>query len=186
MLIVRDPRDVAVSWSRWIFTPFNRLHRPTLHASPDALLRSDLPTRAQEWNDYLRSWLEEAPADPALHLIFYEQLVADTPHELGRIARHLGLDVAPQAFERVAVSHALGEMRKKQPHHVFRGHWGGWREHLDDRQALQAQQICGRMMKALGYPLTRSDCDTRPPAALHPPARPASSSATATSPQAAR
>jgi aryl sulfotransferase len=112
--------------------------------------------------------------------VFYEQLVADTPHELGRIARHLGLDVAPQVLERVASSHALGEMRKKQPHHVFRGHWGGWREHLDDRQAIQVQQTCGRMMKALGYPLTRSDCDGWTPAALHPPARPASGPATAT------
>ncbi len=98
VLIVRDPRDVAVSWSRWIFTPFNRLHRPTVHQSPDALLRSDLPIRAQEWNVHQRSWLEEAPADPTLHLVFYEQLVADTPGELGRMARHLGLDVADNAL----------------------------------------------------------------------------------------
>ena len=98
MLIVRDPRDVVVSWSRWIFTPFNRLHRPTVHQSPDALLRSDLPIRAQEWNVHQRSWLEEAPADPTLHLVFYEQLVADTPGELGRMARHLGLDVADNAL----------------------------------------------------------------------------------------
>jgi len=135
VLIVRDPRDVAVSWSRWIFTPFNRLHRPTVHPSPDALLRSDLPIRAQEWNVHQRSWLEEAPADPTLHLVFYEQLVADTPGELGRMARHLGLDVADNALERVAASHALGEMRKKQPHHSLPscaepaafGRWGWWR-----------------------------------------------------------
>jgi len=184
VLIIRDPRDVAVSWSRWIFTPFNRLHRPTVYDSPDALLRGDLPLRAQEWTVHQRSWLEDAPADPTLHLVFYEQLVADTPRELGRIARHLDLDVSDEALDRVAASHALGEMRKKQPHHVFRGHWGGWREHLDDRQVLQVQQACGRMMKALGYPLTRADCDGWTPAALHPPVGPASSSATALAPRA--
>ena len=184
VLIVRDPRDVAVSWSRWIFTPFNRLHRPTVHESPDALLRSDLPIRAQEWNVHQRSWLEEAPADPTLHLVFYEQLVADTPGELGRMARHLGLDVPDEAMENVAASHALGEMRKKQPHHIFRGHWGGWREHLDDRQVLQVQQACGRMMKALGYPLTRADCEGWTPAALRPPARPAASPPAAAAPRA--
>ena len=184
VLIVRDPRDVAVSWSRWIFTPFNRLHRPTVHQSPDALLRSDLPIRAQEWNVHQRSWLEEAPADPTLHLVFYEQLVADTPGELGRMARHLGLDVPDEAMENVAASHALGEMRKKQPHHIFRGHWGGWREHLDDRQVLQVQQACGRMMKALGYPLTRADCEGWTPAALRPPARPAASPPAAAAPRA--
>ena len=184
VLIVRDPRDVAVSWSRWIFTPFNRLHRPTVHQSPDALLRSDLPIRAQEWNVHQRSCLEEAPADPTLHLVFYEQLVADTPGELGRMARHLGLDVPDEAMENVAASHALGEMRKKQPHHIFRGHWGGWREHLDDRQVLQVQQACGRMMKALGYPLTRADCEGWTPAALRPPARPAASPPAAAAPRA--
>ena len=186
VLIVRDPRDVAVSWSRWIFTPFNRLHRPTVHESPDALLRSDLPIRAQEWNVHQRSWLEEAPADPTLHLVFYEQLVADTPGELGRMARHLGLDVPDEAMENVAASHALGEMRKKQPHHIFRGHWGGWREHLDDRQVLQVQQACGRMMKALGYPLTRADGEGWTPAALRPPARPAASPPAAAAPRATR
>lgn len=184
VLIVRDPRDVTVSWSRWIFTPFNRLHRPTVHQSPDALLRSDLPIRAQEWNVHQRSCLEEAPADPTLHLVFYEQLVADTPGELGRMARHLGLDVPDEAMENVAASHALGEMRKKQPHHIFRGHWGGWREHLDDRQVLQVQQACGRMMKALGYPLTRADCEGWTPAALRPPARPAASPPAAAAPRA--
>ncbi len=45
VLIIRDLRDVAVSWLRWIFTPFNRLHRPTVHATAEALLVDDLPRR---------------------------------------------------------------------------------------------------------------------------------------------
>lgn len=171
VLIVRDPRDVAVSWSRWIFTPFNRLHRPTLHETPDGLLRSDLLIRVREWNDHQRGWLEEAPADPGLHVVFYERLVEDTAGELGRMARHLGLDVEEEVLAEVAARHALGEMRKKQPHHVFRGRWGGWREYLDDRQVVQVQQVCGRMMKALGYPLTRSECDDWTPSALRVPER---------------
>ena len=169
VLIVRDPRDVAISWSRWIFTPFNRLHRPTLHESPEALLRSDLPLRVAEWTAHQKGWLEERTPDLSLHLVFYEQLVDDTPRELGRIARYLGLEVSAAALKQVAASHALDEMRKKQPHHIYRGGWGGWLEHLDDRQVYEVQRICGRMMKSLGYPLNRADSQEWTPDHLHAP-----------------
>jgi hypothetical protein len=44
-------------------------------------------------------------------------------------------------------------MKKRQPHHVFRGGWGAWLDHLNERQVHTAQRIAGQMMKALGYPL---------------------------------
>ena len=74
---------------------------------------------------------------------------------LGRIARYLGVGVGEDALRRVAAEHALGEMKKRQPHHVFRGGWGGWLEYLNDRQVHTVQRIAGQMMKALGYPLKR-------------------------------
>ena len=82
-------------------------------------------------------------------------MVGDTPRELGRIARYLGVEVGEDALRRVAAEHALGEMKKRQPHHVFRGGWGGWLEYLNDRQVHTVQRIAGQMMKALGYPLKR-------------------------------
>ena len=157
LIIIRDPRDVAVSWSRWIFTPFNRLHRPTLHPTPEALLAEDLPKRVTEWNTYHQSWLTAGGACLSPHVVFYEQLVDDTPRELGRIARYLGLNISEDSLRRVAAQHALGEMKKRQPHHVFRGGWGGWLEYLDDRQIHTSQRICGVLLKSLGYPLNRAD-----------------------------
>ena len=171
MVIVRDPRDVAVSWSRWIFTPFNLQHRPTPHATPDALLADDLVRRVTEWDMHQQSWLLDCAADLSLHVVFYEQLVDDTPRELGRIARYLGLEVAADALGRVAAEHALGVMKKRQPHHVFRGGWGGWLEHLNDRQVHSAQRIAGQMMQALGYPLNRDASAGWTPDHLHVPQR---------------
>ena len=159
VLIVRDPRDVAVSWSRWIFTPFNRRHRPTLHETPESLLVEDLPKRIEEWVIHQQGWLVDRSADLSLHLVFYEQLVDDTPRELRRIADHLGLEISEEALVAVAEKHALKEMKKKQPHHVFRGGWGGWLEYLDDRQVHTVQRIAGQMMKRLGYPLNRADAE---------------------------
>lgn len=157
VLIVRDPRDVAVSWSRWIFTPFNRMHRPTLHETPESLLVEDLPKRIEEWVMHQQGWLVDRAADLSLHVVFYEQLVDDTPRELRRITDHLGLEISEEALVAVAEKHALKQMKKKQPHHVFRGGWGGWLEHLDERQIFTAQRIAGQMMKKLGYPLNRAD-----------------------------
>lgn len=170
ILIVRDPRDVAVSWSRWIFTPFNRLHRPTAHTSPEALLTEDLPRRVTEWNTHQKSWLWDCGTDLGLHLVFYEKLVDNTPRELSRIARYLGLDISNSQLQAVADRHGLDTMKKRQPHHVFRGGWGGWLEHLDDRQIHTTQRICGEVMKALGYPLNRAASAGWTPDQLHPPA----------------
>ena len=169
VVIVRDPRDVAVSWSRWIFSPFNRMHRPTIHPTPDALLAEDLPRRVTEWNEHQKSWLLHRGADLSLHVVFYEQLVDDTPRELDRIAQYLGLEVTGQKLREVAAQHALGEMKKKQPHHVFRGGWGAWLQHLDDRQIHTVQRIAGQMMKALGYPLNRADSEGWTPDKLRVP-----------------
>lgn len=171
LLIVRDPRDVAVSWSRWMFTPFNRLHRPTHHATPEELLADDLTLRVTEWALHQQSWLQNAAANLSLHVVFYEQLVDNTPRELARMARYLGLEVANEALEQVATQHTLGVMKKRQPHHVFRGGWGGWLEHLDDRQIHTAQRACGTMMKTLGYPLNRADSVGWTPDRLRAPER---------------
>jgi len=169
VVIVRDPRDVAVSWANWIFTPFNRLHRPTIHATPAALLAEDLPLRLTEWKVHQKSWLQEGGAELRPHVVFYEQLAADTPRELGRIARYLGLEVGEEARRQVAAKHALGEMKKRQPHHVVRGGWGAWREQLDDRQVHTAQRICGELMKWLGYPLNRAEAEGWSPDRLRLP-----------------
>ncbi len=171
VLIVRDPRDVAVSWARWMFTPFNRLHRPTRHMTPEALLAADLPLRVTEWAVHQRSWLMETAADLSTHVVFYEHLMDDAPRELARIARYLGLEVEEKLLAEVAARHALGEMKRKQPHHVFRGGWGGWLEHLDDRQIHMAQRQCGAVMKILGYPLNRADSVGWTPERLRAPER---------------
>jgi aryl sulfotransferase len=157
VLIIRDPRDVAVSWSRWLFTPFNRLHRPTPHETPEDLLRADLVNRVTEWDTHQRSWLEQCAPDLSLHVVFYERLVDDTPRELGRIADHLGLQVSDAALRDVAGRNSLGEMRKRQPHHIYRGGWGAWLDQLEDRQIHDVQRVCGRLLKALGYPLNRAE-----------------------------
>lgn len=170
VMIVRDPRDVAVSWSRWLFTPFNRLHRPCAQPTPDALLAEDLPQRVHEWTVYHQGWLFERPTALDVQVVFYERLVDDTPGELGRLARGCGLDVPEDALQAIAQEHALGQMKARQPHHVFRGGWGGWLEHLDDRQVHTAQRVAGQLMRSLGYPLNRADAAGWTPDRLHAPA----------------
>jgi aryl sulfotransferase len=166
VLIIRDPRDVAVSWSRWMFTPFNRLHRPTLHETPDALLRGDLRIRVTEWDAHQHGWLHEQAGSSPLHVVFYERLVADTPGELARIAAYLGLRISRSLLEEIAGRSSLSEMKKRQPHHIHRGGWGTWRDHLEERQVLEVRKVCGGMMRSLGYPLDRGEAETWSPDCL--------------------
>jgi len=169
VIIIRDPRDVAVSWSRWMFTPFNRLHRPTLHDSPESLLRSDLRLRVTEWDVHQHGWLFQRDRSLSLHTVFYERLVKDTPKELARLASSLGLRVSSLSLEEISAKNSLGEMKKRQPHHVHRGGWGAWLDHLEERQSAEVRKICGGMMQSLGYPLDRNEASTWNPDCLRVP-----------------
>jgi Sulfotransferase domain len=155
VLILRDPRDVAVSFSRFMFTPFNRLHTPTPYSGPDEFLKSRFPGIVQSWMEHMIGHLLKGHTDAPPHVVFYEQLVADTVAELTRIVRYLELELSDGEIQRIAMDHQLDRTRSRQPDHVFRGGWGNWLEFLDDGQVRAAGQIAGRAMEALGYPRSR-------------------------------
>jgi aryl sulfotransferase len=95
--------------------------------------------------------------------------VQDTQGELERISDYLGLRVSREFLEKISAKNALGEMKKRQPHHVHRGGWGAWLENLEERQVVEVRKICGTMMRSLGYPLDRSEAETWSPDLLREP-----------------
>ncbi len=156
ILILRDPRDVAVSFSRFMFTPFNLLHAPAPFSGPDEFLKHRFAGIVQAWLEHTVGHLIKGHADARPHVIFYERLVADTVGELARLVRYLKLGLADAQIERIAADHQLDRTRARQPDHVFRGGWGNWMEYFDDSQVRAVAQIAGAAIKALGYPISRS------------------------------
>lgn len=154
-VIVRDPRDVAVSLARYVTSlPTHPLHQRFTAADPAQRLRwaiegmpgglDDLATRMRritEWS----SWQAV--------VVRFEDLIgpagggdADRQADsLRRLARHVGVEVT--AGKAAKVGHDLfGGTR------TFRsGRIGGWREHLGTEHVTAIKQILGDLLVELGY-----------------------------------
>ncbi len=150
--IVRDPRDQAVSLSRFLFTPYNRLHQPNPHPDPQRLLDAELPAWTADWARHVAAhWRRRDAA--GLFWLHYEGLLADPEGALRRLAEHLGLALDPAQIRAVAERNAFAALKARQPRHLVQGRWGQWREVLRPAQVRQVASLAGPLLAELGYPL---------------------------------
>ncbi|MFI5103169.1 MAG: sulfotransferase domain-containing protein, partial [Terriglobales bacterium] len=94
--IVRDPRDVAVS-----YYDFSRKYRHIEDSYPleryigdfvsGRLISADWGT----WGENVGTWVAALNGRPTFLLLRYEDLIADTPSELAKVARFFGVDASP-------------------------------------------------------------------------------------------
>ena len=164
--ILRDPRDVAVSWARFMDCSIDRsirflANQESLLRRPADRINGAINQRAGDWSGHVASWIDESGLAPLV--IRYEDMHADLPAILVRVAAHLGWDAPPAAingavaatrFDRLAGEEARGGFREK-PDSAARffhtGRSGGWRDVLDGDQAARIVADHGAMMRRFGY-----------------------------------
>lgn len=150
--IVRDPRDALVSMAHFVLTPFMRRYHP--HPA-----RSAADYVATAGTGFLEDWCRHAGdhwrARRALDIEFvrYEDLVADVPASLRRLARWVGLPLDDAAIATVADGLRVEKMQAQNPQHVRRGRSGGFARLLTPDQQERALEICAPLMRELGYPV---------------------------------
>ena len=164
--LVRDPRDVAVS--RAYHDGHQDMDRAVAFiCNPDQTVSGGAKTQLRQymgdWSHHVRSWLDD-PGMPVL-LVRYEDMLADTAHELRRVlsfampdqavdADRIAAAVAGTAFETLQKAEAENGFRErtsKQERFFRNGKAGDWRNHLTPDQA---ETICNHhraIMDRLGY-----------------------------------
>jgi len=166
ILIVRDPRDVAVSLAHHMGMGIDEAIRAM--ANPRAgfcaqVRQADhqLWRRLLTWSGHVESWLD-AP-DIRLLLVRYEDMIARMPEELGRVARFLGWDTSAAALAAAAEEARFDRLRAQEERHGFaerpvsaerffrRGKAGGWRDTLSPAQAARIESDHAAVMTRLGY-----------------------------------
>lgn len=168
--IVRDPRDVAVSYYEF------QLKRRVI--SEDCSLKDFVPRFMESefepttgcWGDHVLSWLATRRGRSNFLLLRYEDMKRDTYKEATKIADFLGIDSSPERVARaIEVSSAdrMRRLEKEQAHQwketkktrqdkafVGKAVSGGWKSSLPQTCVVQIESSWGPIMQMLGYELT--------------------------------
>jgi hypothetical protein len=173
--IVRDPRDVALS-----YYDFQRKYRQiddgwTLERYVDdfvsgRLISADWGT----WAENVTSWISTRGQRKEFLLLRYEDMIKDTASELARIARFLGIEPEPSRLQRAIEMSSADRMRELEKNE--QDQWiatknrrkdipfvrvaaaGGWRTSLPESCIRQIELAWGDVMTTVGYELvTRHD-----------------------------
>lgn len=158
--IVRDPRDVALSYAAFANKPVNDIinfmgARGTVSATDSQQVFELLSS----WSEHVLSWV----AAPKRLLVRYEDLLAEPERYFARIIRFLGTGEvdAPRLERAIGFSgfDALAAQEEAQGYRAasgsgkfFRtGKAGQWRERLTQAQIARIETTHGEVMKKLGY-----------------------------------
>ncbi|MES2640525.1 MAG: sulfotransferase [Myxococcota bacterium] len=140
LFLVRDPRDVAVSSRKSVFSTFHPYYT------------------AQLWRDQqavgLR-WLDELPAD-TMRLLHYERLVAEPEASVREICAFLGEDFEPAMLrffetDEARKSASLSESWGNTGRPVSKASVEQWRTGLTPRERLVVEHVASVEMARLGY-----------------------------------
>lgn len=174
LYLVRDPRDVAVSYAYHTEDSLDAVIR-TLNNPAAYLLGSTrvFPQRIGDWSGHVNSWRNQT--DIPTNVIRYEDLHKDTERVLRQIVEWLGSAFDSEAEMAEAVSRAvrsseLHELQRQEREQGFRirpaatlsadaslffrrGRIGDWRNHLSLAQVREIEGAHGETMLELGYEL---------------------------------
>jgi hypothetical protein len=166
LLIVRDPRDVAVSYYH-----YSRKRKETTAKGDIAdFVETFLAGRVDDygnWGENVGSWLGARQGTPNFWLFRYEDLVADPVTELKKIADSLQLNSGADSIRRAVENSDADEMRRLESaqqgqHKMLRqtrsdipfvraAKSGGWQDELPPESARQIEAAWADLMRKLQY-----------------------------------
>ena len=179
--IVRDPRDVALS-----YYDFQRKYRQIHDEYPLAEYVSDfvvgrlISADWGTWGENVGSWISARDGQPDFLVLRYEDMVANTERELGKIAALLGIDATPQIFSQTVQRSSAERLRSLEQ--MQGEQWvstkdkrsdipfvrtavaGGWRTKLPESSVAEIEAAWAPLMVKLGYELVITNLGCTPEA----------------------
>src|SRR5882757_4963493 len=171
--IVRDPRDVALS-----YYDFSRKYRQIDDSYPLPQFVSDFVAGRLSsfdwgtWGENVASWFYTRNGRPEFLLVRYEDMLSDTQSELAKVARFLNIDPTDDRLANAVERSSADRMRKLEASQgeqwvstknkrtdipfVRTASSGLWKEKLPPSSIAEIESAWGPLMRELGYQLTSS------------------------------
>lgn len=154
--IIRDPRDVAISMSRFAFTPYQLKYYPHPIPDPDTYLQKRFPDELSQWVRHVGGYLKEKER-LNIHFVFYERLLSAYESEMKQLLNYLGLTLSTSVIEQIKNEVNFKSMKEKNPHHLRKGEAGGWRATLTPSQKKLVLKLARPMLSLLNYPIQEQE-----------------------------
>jgi hypothetical protein len=170
--LVRDPRDVAVS-----FYFYNLKVRVLPEGYPmeefvERWIRADVvgyADRLGSWQDHVLSWLRLRKGEPGFTLVHYEELLANPVKELSKLAAALRIPATRENVERAVFLSSASRMQSLEKEQatqwepvkgtrqdipfVREAKAGAWKMKLPPQCVIAIERAWGSTMEELGYEL---------------------------------
>jgi hypothetical protein len=176
--IVRDPRDVAVSFYHHNVKAGNIADDYPMRDFIPRLINAEFDTKWGSWSDHVRSWLFLRQGHASFMLLRYEDMNREPASELERVASFLhkysfssvdGSSGAIQfAIELSSPEHmrslerqqakkwVLTKSTRQDKPFIRSATAGGWKSQLPEESVAAIERTWGSLMRGLGYELQTS------------------------------
>ena len=154
--IIRDPRDAAISMSRYAFTPYQKKFFDTAQTDPKDFLNTKFIDQINQWVRHVGDYLKHIQEHP-FYIVFYERFLADFENELANLCQYLGVTLDAEDLYRIQIAVNADTLKQKNPQHVRKGRFGQWKEQLSPKQKKAALKMAGPLLSLLHYPLKNDD-----------------------------
>jgi len=174
--IIRDPRDVAVSYYHHNVKAGNIADDYPIGSFIPRFIAGEFDRRFGSWRDNAQSWIALRKNDPRFLMLRYEDMKADSSAALRSITAFLDrsgfpkIDSSPTALQRAIELSSPERMRALEKQEA--GSWvltkgtrsdkpfvrsatsGGWKSQLPRQSIQEIETAWGELMQSLGYALS--------------------------------
>ncbi|GAB4550036.1 MAG: sulfotransferase domain-containing protein [Phycisphaerales bacterium] len=162
VVLIRDPRDLAVSWAYYVGLPGR-----TRWGWPEAVdlsveerisfyIERVLPKQSRWGLDWKRAIEEQLPEGQGL-MIRYEEMLADVGDVMRRVFDHFGVGLDDDRVRAICEKHAFKQATGRAPGEGDpksfnrKGIAGDWKNHFSPEQVDAFKRMAGQRLIELGY-----------------------------------
>lgn len=163
--ILRDPRDIVVSWyfsAKYSHKPVYPI--PELRRNLDQLdMLEGLKYLIDAWNGFglfeaQRSWASNGGDEDNVKIFRFEDFSADNYLFLKALLDYLEIEIPQQEFEELYDRHKFSQIARGRQQgvedtqsHFRKGVSGDWKNYFDDSVTAYFREVTGDLLQTLGY-----------------------------------